>query len=117
MEKEKINYKSSYLWGPHRRLIGNCTVLYISGNIPNSHKGFLHEQSRPDRDQYVDIKFDNMWDGADSQYTIIPTEKWDHLGHQPFDVKSTMLYDGMSASKNGKPTMLFKGTNQRHVLF
>ena len=58
-----------------------------------------------------------MEDGWENQYTIIEAEDWDHLGHQPYDVKSRMSYDGLSASKNGKPTMFYKGTNQRHVLF
>jgi len=67
--------------------------------------GFFHEQSRQDRDKYVEIKFDN----------IIPVEKHNFIKEEhvlrelPYDTGSVMHYSSYLFSRNGKKTIVAKG--------
>ncbi len=66
--------------------------------------GYLHEQNRSDRDQFVNIFPENIQDGAISQFRI------DNNSTNPgrFDVQSIMIYSSFTFSKNGQPVMLEK---------
>ena len=61
-------------------------VLYLCNS---SLKGYLHEQSRPDRDKYVTIHWNNIKDGKADQF-----DKCEHcdVQNQPYDFESTMHY-------------------------
>jgi hypothetical protein len=67
--------------------------------------GFWHEQSRPDRDQYIKVDLDNVDKPNHNQFEI-------QLNQQTFglqyDYESVMQYGSYTFSKNGKPTMLAK---------
>ncbi|UZO80844.1 M12 family metallopeptidase [Aquimarina sp. ERC-38] len=63
--------------------------------------GYIHEQTRSDRDQHVKILFENIQNGAESQFR--KNTNSDNLGE--FDILSTMMYGNFTFSKNGKPTI------------
>ena len=49
-----------------------CLILF-----PLAHAlGFLHEQERPDRDQYVTIIKENLQDGKDMKWPSCDKRKW-----------------------------------------
>lgn len=53
--------------------------------------GFWHEQSRPDRDQYIEIQWDNIMEGFKDNFDKYSHGKIDSLG-QPYDYDSIMHY-------------------------
>ena len=65
--------------------------------------GFYHEQSRPDRDDYVTINYDNIIGGADGPYAnnFAKTNKIDSLG-APYDYESVMHYNRYAFSASGQ---------------
>jgi len=69
--------------------------------------GFLHEQSRYDRDDYVIINEENIISGLENQF-----EKEDEgtidLLDLPYDLKSVMHYSAYAFSSNGQPTIVGK---------
>ena len=65
---------------------------------------------RPDRDQYVEILWQNILDGIQHNFEIMRTDEWEDLG-EPYDFKSVMHYEGDNGSINGKPTIVYAGTN------
>ncbi|KAJ6649090.1 Zinc metalloproteinase nas-13 [Pseudolycoriella hygida] len=66
--------------------------------------GFYHEQSRPDRDDYVNIIWENISPGMESQFKEYSTSKVTTYG-VPYNLQSIMHYGSTAFSKNGKPTI------------
>lgn len=64
--------------------------------------GFLHEQNRPDRDQYVSINLANVRSGLEDQFEKYPNGQ---LYNTPYDYGSIMHYDEFSFSRNGQQTI------------
>ena len=64
--------------------------------------GFGHEQSRPDRDQYVEIVWANIEDDKQSQYAI---KVGSHTYGVPYDGKSVMHYGSTYFSNGNGSTM------------
>ncbi len=62
--------------------------------------GFWHEQSRPDRDQYVNILFGNIESGRASQFMRKNDDKVDSL-NSIYDYGSIMHYGGTAFDKPG----------------
>ena len=54
--------------------------------------GFVHEQSRPDRDQYLKIRWENIQLDDRTQFDIAPDEVTRISTSLPFDYHSIMLY-------------------------
>jgi hypothetical protein len=68
--------------------------------------GFWHEQSRSDRDQYLDLFLENVEPNQRHNFDKLqPNQNRLFVG---FDYKSIMIYGEKSFSMNGKPTMLAK---------
>lgn len=63
--------------------------------------GFLHEQSRQDRDEHVIILYQNIQDGKDPQFETRHQETND----LPYDFHSIMHYSKTFFSKNNLPTI------------
>ena len=51
--------------------------------------GFWHEQSRPDRDQYVHVAYENITTGLEHAFEKYDTDETDDLG-LPYDYDSLM---------------------------
>ncbi|CAJ1348494.1 unnamed protein product, partial [Effrenium voratum] len=66
--------------------------------------GMAHEQSRPDRDNYVSILWSNVKNGMEDQFT---TNSKADISH-PYDIMSIMHYGSMSFTKNGMDTIHVK---------
>ncbi|GMR54961.1 hypothetical protein PMAYCL1PPCAC_25156, partial [Pristionchus mayeri] len=67
--------------------------------------GFWHEQSRPDRDQYIRIRREYVASGMESNFLKSSFEEADSLG-LPYDLGSIMHYGPEAfASRQGKITM------------
>ncbi|XP_074642823.1 zinc metalloproteinase nas-6-like isoform X2 [Tubulanus polymorphus] len=74
--------------------------------------GFWHEQSRPDRDQYVTIHRENIEPANRYNFNIQPDI--DTLG-TPYSYYSIMHYKGNAFSMNGKPTITAKDPEIKYL--
>ncbi|EDO47591.1 predicted protein, partial [Nematostella vectensis] len=66
--------------------------------------GFYHEHTRPDRDKFVRILWDNIKPGNRPQFEIRSESKATTLGQQ-YDFRSIMHYRKTEFSKNGQNTI------------
>ena len=71
--------------------------------------GFIHEQSRKDRDQYVGVQWDNIEERAYNQFAIVP-EGWQSSQEDPifeFSYNTIMIYEeNFFAIDKSKPTLV-----------
>lgn len=61
--------------------------------------GFLHEHNRPDRDDYVTVYYDNVYDHLIDQFYEYDEAQVDTL-NLPYDFNSVMHYDKDAFNKN-----------------
>jgi hypothetical protein len=54
--------------------------------------GYIHEHSRPDRDQYVRVNWGNIELDKQSQFEVMPDELSQTTKGRPFDYTSVMIY-------------------------
>ncbi len=56
--------------------------------------GFIHEQSRPERDNWIEVLWDNIRDEFKPQFSVVPVEWVEHYRGPPFvfDYNSIMIY-------------------------
>jgi len=74
--------------------LGWCRQMRHKGNIIHEilHAlGFWHEHSRPDRDNFIKIEWDNIIEGAERN--LVKAEEVNSLG-SPYDYSSIMHYAG-----------------------
>jgi hypothetical protein len=83
------------------RLGTRTTAVVIIHEIGHT-LGYIHEQNRSDRDNHIIVNFDNIQDGAASQFSKSNSAT---LVTKDFDLKSTMMYGSYTFSKNGEPTI------------
>uniref|UniRef100_A0A3Q3X7S8 Metalloendopeptidase n=1 Tax=Mola mola TaxID=94237 RepID=A0A3Q3X7S8_MOLML len=69
--------------------------------------GFHHEQTRSDRDQYIKILYENIWEGQRTHEKTFYCVMTNNLG-TPYDFDSVMHYGKYAFSKNGQPTIVAK---------
>ncbi len=83
------------------RLGTRATAVVIIHELGHT-LGYLHEQNRSDRDNFIIINFDNVQDNAVDQF--FKSNSATFLTGQ-FDINSTMMYGSFTFSKNGQPTI------------
>ncbi|XP_001622217.3 zinc metalloproteinase nas-14 isoform X3 [Nematostella vectensis] len=66
--------------------------------------GFWHEQSRPDRNNYVEVMWENIAEGKSHNFNKYDRGQIDDLNAN-YDFSSLMHYGSFSFSKNGKRTI------------
>ncbi|XP_057314060.1 zinc metalloproteinase nas-15-like isoform X2 [Hydractinia symbiolongicarpus] len=89
-----------YTQGPRRVNLGKeCWENHIATHEIMHALGFYHEQSRPDRDQFVKIRYENILKGLERQFEKRGSNVIDSLG-VPYDYKSIMHYRKTAFSKN-----------------
>ncbi|CBY30418.1 unnamed protein product [Oikopleura dioica] len=64
---------------------------------------FMHEHSRPDRDEYIQMFPENYSYGQEHNFAILPKEKFNTRAESSFDFASIMLYSP-AAGNRGDPT-------------
>lgn len=69
--------------------------------------GFHHEQCRPDRDDYVNIHWENIDGGMSGNFDRLGTDQWSTFG-VPYNQRSIMHYGSHDFSNNGQPTITAK---------
>ena len=90
-------------------LVNNCfgnDIGVILHEIMHA-AGFWHEQARADRDDYVEILWDNIQPGKEDQFKKKNLGTITHLDTQ-YDYCSIMHYRSNVFSKNGRPTIVKK---------
>jgi hypothetical protein len=100
--------------------IGGHQPVYLSKNCfePEiTHEimhvlGFVHEQSRPDRAQYLTIHWDRIEEDKKPQFLVVPEELAGHVRSRPFDYNSVMLYRPTAFAKNAGEVTLESTTEQ-----
>ncbi|CAK8679069.1 unnamed protein product [Clavelina lepadiformis] len=63
--------------------------------------GFMHEQCRPDRDEYIKVHLENIREGSEGQFQKLSLQYALDLG-SPYDFDSLMHYGEKDFSSNGK---------------
>lgn len=90
------------------RLSEGCGTPQIIHEIMHA-LGFIHEQSRTDRDQYVEVLWPNIQEKYKLQFGEVPPNLMEILKDSPFDFHSAMLYrtDAFALSPD-RPTLKSK---------
>ena len=80
--------------------VSDGTVIHELGHVV----GFYHEHTRPDRDNYIDVIYDNIERGFRDQFQKFRPGETNTLG-LGYDIQSIMHYDKDSFSRNGDDTI------------
>ncbi len=99
--------------GGHQKIMlsGGCGPKEIAHEIMHS-LGFLHEQNRTDRDNYVDVLWDNINPKFKMNFEKFSSKMMIVSGLSAFDFESIMIYPETMFSINDQPTMKSKLVGQ-----
>ena len=76
--------------------------------------GFIHEHSRTDRSQFIQVVWDNIEPKYRSQFEVAPENFMDLVRGTEFDYQSAMIYPSIAFSKNKKDVTL-KSESDREI--
>jgi hypothetical protein len=93
------------------RLTEQCRTHEILHEMMHA-LGFVHEQSRPDRDNYVEVLWQNIDPAYADQFAIVPDSFTDALRGAAFDYHSVMLYESNAFAVSTQLTTLQSTTAQ-----
>lgn len=74
--------------------------------------GFVHEQNRSDRDQFITMHAENIDEQYQENFFMLPPSLMTVSGLAAFDFDSLMIYPPTMFSKNGQPTMQPRAKDQ-----
>ncbi|XP_057297970.1 zinc metalloproteinase nas-4-like [Hydractinia symbiolongicarpus] len=77
--------------------------------------GIYHEQSRPDRDDYITVQWENIGESRKFNFKKQKASIIDSFGTK-YDYKSIMHYGAYTFSKNKKPVMITKDPSMQKVI-
>lgn len=113
----RIQNQNSGCWSSIGRVGGNQPVNLQSpacttkvGTILHEFMhaaGFMHEQNREERDQYIDVVYPNIMRGYESNFVKASKGSTSGFG-VPYDYGSVMHYSASAFSSNGQPTIRTK---------
>lgn len=87
------------------RLSPGCGTQEILHEILHA-LGFVHEQSRPDRDRYVEVAWNEIEEKYRDQFEIVPEAWMEAERGSPFDFRSIMIYGPDAfAARPGQATL------------
>lgn len=84
------------------RYTGHCSTGSTIHELGHA-VGLHHEQTRRDRDQYIEVFLGNILSGKESNFAMHGT--WRNSDTGPYDFDSIMHYSSYAFSKNGQPTI------------
>jgi len=100
-------------YGNSIRLARGCwrkgTIMHEIGHSI----GLFHEQSRPDRDRYVTIRYNEIIESAKYNFNKLSTSRIDSRG-TPYDYDSMMHYGSKFFSANGRMTIQTKNPKDQN---
>lgn len=82
----------------------NCMSAGVTAHELMHALGFLHEQSRADRDKYITILWANIWKDRVRNFGKYKTNNLD----MPYDYSSIMHFGKFAYSEDGEPTIIPK---------
>lgn len=111
-----VTFRSGDGCSSHVGLIGFQQYISIStacstGNIIHEigHTvGLWHEQSRADRSNHINIRWENITSGKEHNFKTYIESGQDGFDYRRFDFNSIMMYGPYDFSKNGLPTITKK---------
>lgn len=89
--------------GPQDVHVGGCGSSTMIHEILHA-AGFYHEHSRPDRDQYISVMWEEIVDGEQSNFEINEGARV----YGAYDFQSIMHYSERAFSKRGQKTIVSK---------
>ena len=81
-----------------------CSAADIAHEIMHA-LGFVHEQNRTDRDEFIAVAYDNIEEAFRYNFEKLPKAFITVTGLAPFDFQSLMLYPPWMFAKSGRSTM------------
>lgn len=93
-------------------LSAQCSPSDIAHEIMHA-LGFIHEQNRSDRNDYIDINMDNIDESHSINFVIFPKEFMVLSGRAPFDFTSIMIYPPTMFARGSSLTMHPKDSRQQ----